>query len=153
MKAKNKHREVFIDIICFLFIGMFIYAATSKWFDFSMFKIQMSRQPLNRSLISVLIWAIPFSEVIVSILMMIPKKRHIGLRIATGMMLIFTGYILLGQLHYFGEIPCSCGGVISNFTWNQHLIFNLFFVLIGFIGIYFQLPKGIFNSNIKYDLG
>ena len=130
-----KTRTLFFNAVCLLFITMFIYAAVSKWLDFDVFEIHMKRQPFPPSVTPFLIWGLPPTEVVVSILLMLDKTRSLGLKIATGMMVLFSGYILLAKMHFFGDIPCSCGGALTKLTWTQHLFFNLFFVIAGAIAI------------------
>lgn len=126
-----KTRAFFINIVCFLFITMFVYAAVSKWLIFNVFVSQINKQPFDDKYTPLLVWGIPISEVIVALLMVFDRTRLSGLRIGTAMMILFTGYIILIKLHFFGKIPCACGGAISEFTWTQHLFFNLFFVITG----------------------
>ncbi|WP_343673644.1 MauE/DoxX family redox-associated membrane protein [Chitinophaga sp.] len=130
-----KTRTLFFNAVCLLFITMFVYAAVSKWMEFNVFVSQMHKQPFPHQVLPLLVWGIPFTELCVSLLLMLEKTRFIGLKIATGMMILFTGYIILVELRYFGEIPCSCGGAIVQFTWVQHLYFNLFFVSVGIIAL------------------
>jgi putative oxidoreductase len=49
-------------------------------------------------------------------------------------MLLFTFYILY-MLLFEKHLPCSCGGVLKEMTWKQHLVFNLFFTAIAFTGL------------------
>jgi hypothetical protein len=37
------------------------------------------------------------------------------------------------------NLPCSCGGVIQQLSWKQHIVFNISFIVLGIAGIYFQL--------------
>ncbi|WP_368677976.1 MauE/DoxX family redox-associated membrane protein [[Flexibacter] sp. ATCC 35208] len=136
---------LFFNTVCLLFITMFVYAAVSKWMDFNVFVSQMHKQPFPAQLLPLLVWGIPFTELCVSLLLMLEKTRFTGLKIATGMMILFTGYIILIELRYFGEIPCSCGGAIVQFTWVQHLYFNLFFVSIGLVAILLIRKMNIFS--------
>jgi putative oxidoreductase len=124
-----------INLVSFLFITMFTYAAVSKWLTFNVFVYQINKQPFDHKFMPFLIWGIPISEIVVSVLMMFEKTRTSGLKIATGMMIVFTGYIVLIKMNFFDKIPCSCGGAITQLTWTQHLIFNLFFVLAGVLAI------------------
>ncbi|OMP75985.1 MauE/DoxX family redox-associated membrane protein [Chitinophaga sp. LS1] len=140
-----KTRMLFFNTVCLLFITMFVYAAVSKWMDFNVFVSQMHKQPFPAQLLPLLVWGIPFTELCVSLLLMLEKTRFTGLKIATGMMILFTGYIILIELRYFGEIPCSCGGAIVQFTWVQHLYFNLFFVSIGLVAILLIRKMNIFS--------
>ena len=126
-----KTRALFINVVCFLFITMFVYAAVSKWLIFNVFVSQINRQPFNDKYTPLLVWGIPLSEVAVALLMVFDRTRLLGLKIGTAMMILFTGYIILIKLHFFGKIPCACGGAITEFTWTQHLFFNLFFVISG----------------------
>ena len=52
------------------------------------------------------------------------------------LMMLFTGYAGLVLAHYFGQVPCSCGGVLKNMGWTTHFVFNLFFLLLTAMGIY-----------------
>lgn len=134
MKAKDT-----ILLVCyFLFTSMFIYAAVSKLMNYEIFVIQMDRQPFPDRLTPLLVWGIPSAEVFAAIMMMTISLRKIGLFFSTALMICFTVYIILIKLNYYGIIPCSCGGVIASFTWTQHLIFNLFFIAIGIVGIYLE---------------
>lgn len=133
-----KARDTILLICYFMFTSMFIYAAVSKLMNYEIFVIQMNRQPFPDRLTPLLVWGIPLSEVFVAIMMMTISLRRIGLFFATAMMICFTAYIVLVKLNYYGVIPCSCGGVIASFTWTQHLIFNLFFIAIGIVGIYLE---------------
>jgi hypothetical protein len=126
-----KIRALFINTVCFLFITMFVYAAVSKWLIFNVFVSQINRQPFDDKYTPLLVWGIPLSEVGVSLLMVFDSTRLLGLKIGTAMMILFTGYIILIMMHFFGKVPCACGGAITEFTWTQHLFFNLFFVLSG----------------------
>jgi hypothetical protein len=63
-----------------------------------------------------------------------PRTRKLGLYISLGLMMAFTGYISYMMI-FIPDLPCSCGGVISKMTWGQHLIFNVFFMLLALTGI------------------
>nr|WP_281682026.1 MauE/DoxX family redox-associated membrane protein [Zunongwangia profunda] len=49
-------------------------------------------------------------------------------------MIVFTIYIWY-TLNYSDYIPCSCGGIISDLNWTEHLIFNLFWIVFAIIAI------------------
>ena len=133
-----KARDAALLICYFLFTSMFIYAAVSKLMNYRIFIIQMDRQPFPDRYTPLLVWGVLISEILAAVMMMTLALRRIGLFFATAIMICFTAYIILVKLNYYGVIPCSCGGVIASFTWTQHLIFNLFFVAIGIVGIYLE---------------
>lgn len=123
-----------VEIICYLFILLFVYAAASKFLDYEEFRIQLTQSPLLSAFAGWVAWIVPVLELIVAILLMIKGLKSIGLIASYALMVMFTTYIII-ILNFSEFIPCSCGGVISKMSWNQHLIFNLFLVLLAIIGI------------------
>ncbi|WP_407637169.1 MauE/DoxX family redox-associated membrane protein [Daejeonella oryzae] len=59
----------------------------------------------------------------------------LGLNFSLFLLIQFTIYIILIMLNVFGRIPCSCGGILEEMSWGQHLVFNLFFLLLTIIAI------------------
>ena len=143
-----KARDIILLACYFLFTSMFLYAAVSKLIAFQVFVVQMQRQPFSDAYGRFLTWAIPAVEILLSLMMVTNVFRKLGLYLSTSLMICFTGYILLVQLHYYGKIPCSCGGAISKLSWTQHLLFNLFFVGIGFLGIHLERRATILQQNV-----
>ncbi|WP_372976114.1 MauE/DoxX family redox-associated membrane protein [Mucilaginibacter sp.] len=133
---KNSNRISFQDVVAFFLIVLFIYTAVSKLLDFSQFQKQMELQTLPAWLQLVLIWSLPTIEIITGLLLMFIRTRMVGFYLSALLLIIFTGYIALVLLNYFGRVPCSCGGVIRTLGWGLHLIFNVFFLLLSFLGIY-----------------
>jgi len=121
---------VIIDIITALVILLFLYAGFSKIFDQWYFKYDLAKQPFPKWLQNILVWAIPFSEIFIAGLLIIKRTREAGLYLALFLMLLFTGYTATILLHFFAFVPCGCGGVIRMLSWPQHLVFNIFFVVI-----------------------
>ncbi len=56
-------------------------------------------------------------------------------------MVMFTAYIVL-ITRFSDYVPCSCGGVLEKLSWDQHLVFNIGFVVLGFMAIVIY-PKDI----------
>jgi putative oxidoreductase len=136
-----------IQIIASLLILLFTYTALSKLIDFQSFKGQMYNQTLPKSLATILIWALPGIELFTSILLSFEKTLKAGLYFAAILMTLFTAYIGLVLMNYFGRIPCSCGGVVKVLGWKLHLFFNLFFLLLSFLGIYFTYRERRLVAN------
>lgn len=130
----DKAKRNLVDVICYLFVLLFLYAATSKLIEYDKFQLQMSKSPIITDYASILVWMVPVLEIIISIMLLIDRFRMLGLYLAFGLMLMFTFYIY-AILNYSDSIPCSCGGVLEKMTWDQHLIFNIVFVILGIIGI------------------
>ncbi len=130
-------QRVYIEIICFLFIVLFFYAGVTKLIDHEGFVGQMGKSPLLTRYANWIAWLIPTVEIIITILLALPRWRSIGLYASFGLMTLFTFYII-AILSYSKELPCACGGVINTLDWKEHLVFNLFFVLLAILGINFN---------------
>lgn len=130
----DRTKQNLVDIICYLFVLLFLYAATSKLIEYDKFQLQMSKSPIITNYASILVWLVPLAEIIISIMLLIERFKMLGLYLAFGLMLSFTLYIY-AILNYSDSIPCSCGGVLQKMTWDQHLIFNIVFVVLGIVGI------------------
>lgn len=125
---------LFTEIICFLFILLFSYAALSKLWDFNLFKIQLGQSPLLTAFAGWVAWGIPIIELLTALLLAIPKYRLVALYAALGLMSLFTLYII-AILKFSDFVPCSCGGIFERMGWQEHLIFNVVFVILAILGI------------------
>jgi hypothetical protein len=128
-------RTTTIEIVSFLLILLFIYTATSKLFDYNKFNFQMHFYPWIKRFGGFISWALPTLELTIAILILIPKTKLIGFYASIILLATFTIYLILMLLFNY-NLPCSCGGVISKMTWKQHVIFNIVFIVINWVGIY-----------------
>ena len=133
----KKIKPIAIDVISYLFIGLFLYAAASKLMSYYDFKSQISKSPIITDYADTLVWLIPLLEIIICGLLFSRKTLLIGLYASTILMWIFTVYVF-AILNLSVQIPCACGGVFNQMSWNQHLIFNIAFVGLGFAGIFLK---------------
>ena len=135
---KNK-KAIAIEIICFLFILLFVYAAVTKLMDYQKFTVQIGQSPLLTDFAGILAWLVPGSELVFAGMLAIPRLRQIGLYASFSIMVMFTVYII-AILQFSENIPCSCGGVLEAMGWTEHLIFNIGFVILGLVGILLNAP-------------
>ena len=133
----NMKRRIAIEIICFLFILLFVYAAANKILDYQKFKIQIGQSPLLTGFGEFLPALVISVELGVSALLAIPRFRIAGLFAAFSLMTMFTAYIV-AILNFSSYIPCSCGGVLEHLGWTEHLYFNAAFVILGLAGVILQ---------------
>lgn len=137
------------EIIVLLLFSLFAYAATIKLMDYKMFLVQMNDQPFDDRYSVYLVWGLPALQFIIAAMLIFKRTLLAGLYSSLILMLIFTGYIALIKLNFFNHVPCSCGGVIPDFTWMQHLYFNLFFVVISVVGIVLHRQKRHITSSYE----
>lgn len=129
-----EHRHTIIEIISALFILLFVYTALSKLTGFANFRNTLWRSPLLKDVSTFIAYAIPITELIISLFLFIPRTWLIGFYASLALMSVFTIYIAY-MLLFEKDLPCSCGGVIQNMTWTQHLFFNGFFIFLSIISI------------------
>ena len=123
-----------IEVISFLFILLFTYAAIAKLMELEKFRIQIGQSPLLTDIARPVAVIVPVTEILISFLLAIPKLRFIGLLMALNLMVMFTTYVFI-IMNFSEYIPCSCGGVLQSLGWQGHLILNLVFVVLGIIGV------------------
>ena len=129
-----KHQQI-EKIIAVLFILLFVYAATGKLLRYEQFSIQLGQVSFLKPLAPVLSWAIPLLEYILTALLLKAETRRLGMMGSAILMSVFTLYIA-GMITFSPQLPCSCGGIINKLTWQQHLVFNLFFTALAYFGWY-----------------
>jgi uncharacterized membrane protein YphA (DoxX/SURF4 family) len=132
MNAKKK--ILLVEIISALFILLFVYAALTKVTEYQKFRIELGKSPLLNSYAEVIAAAVPGIELLISLLIAIKRFQYYALYFAFSLMAVFSAYIV-AILKFSPYIPCSCGGILQNMTWTQHLIFNIGFIVLGVVGV------------------
>ena len=117
-----------------LLIILWFYAALTKVVDYNNFVATLSRSPLIDQFANTIGWTLLTVEFGIVLLLFFPKLQALGLYASALLLIVFTGYILY-MLSYVPHLPCSCGGIIQQLSWKQHLIFNVAFILITIFGI------------------
>ena len=143
-------KEWIYKVAVSLFILLWVYAATAKVLEFDQFKIQMSQVSFLKPVAGILVWLIPLVEYSLAALLLVSKTRRLGLIGSAVLMSLFTVYIA-GMISFSPELPCSCGGIINNLTWQQHLLFNIGCTALAITGVYGHnsnnTPHNNSNSN------
>lgn len=144
-------RQLIIEIISFLFILLFVYAALMKLLDVEKFIVQLNQSPMLMAFAPVVAWTVPITELIVAALLLFTRTKLIGLIASFTLMAAFTMYIVV-ILSYAERIPCSCGGILQEMTWVQHLIFNIAFTALAVAGIALLSKERKANSSANQNL-
>ena len=137
----------FVLITTYSCIFLFIYAAVHKLLDFENFQIQLAQSPLLSVFATEVAYIIVILELFTALALSIPRFRFFGLLMSFGLMWLCSVYIFL-ILHYASHIPCSCGGVLDDLGWHEHLIFNLFFVVITAFSTHFISKSKKINGYV-----
>lgn len=115
-------------------MSMFLYTAFSKWSDVTMTQEQMALMPLMTPVAQLVVWLLPATEIAITLLIFFQQTRKTGFYAATILMVLFTLYIIYMMLFY-PQLPCSCGGFLTQLSWPGHLVFNSSFILLGIAAI------------------
>ncbi|MBO9672134.1 MAG: hypothetical protein J7577_01720 [Sphingobacteriaceae bacterium] len=140
-------RTKILQVISAAFILLWVYTAGNKLTNFQSYRQEMSLQVFSPAFAAILVYAVPFIEILCAILLLIKKTSKLGLVLSLLLMLAFTGYILLIISGYYPKTPCSCGGVIKAMGWKAHLIFNLFFVTAAILALYIKLKREVRDKD------
>jgi hypothetical protein len=135
-RIKNSRAVLAFDLISAILLVLLLYTGLSKLKDFQVFKTVLTASPWLGHFAGIIAWLLPFIEIAIAILLFIPSTRLYGLYCSFIIIFIFSIYLLL-MLSLSPKLPCNCGGVLKNLSWSQHIFFNLFFILLSLLGIYF----------------
>jgi uncharacterized membrane protein YphA (DoxX/SURF4 family) len=151
MKPIASLKKITVEVICYLYILLFVYAAVSKLLDFENFKIQLGQSPVLSVYANYLSWVVPIFELILAILLALPIFRSYALTAAYFLMILFTVYIVI-ILYYSPFVPCSCGGVLEKLSWNDHVIFNGVYILLALIALFLSIgdKKPYLNAIVRF---
>lgn len=130
-------KNTIVELICALLIILFIYTGLNKMMNLDKFSSEMRRSPFIEDMASFIAYTLPPGELLLSLLLIAKRTRLLGLYLSFALMALFTGYIWL-MLNYAWDLPCSCGGIISKLSWQEHLVFNGVFTGLSIIAIFLQ---------------
>ena len=152
MKSPAFLKTLVVEVICYLYILLFIYAAVSKLTDFQNFRLQIAQSPLLTAYAGFVAVTVLIMEFLISLLLAVPKLKLLGLYAAFMLMTMFSIYIVI-ILNYSPYIPCSCGGILEDMSWREHLRFNIAFVALATAAIYFKsYEKRVTSFSVHYKL-
>lgn len=130
-------KTIIVEIICALFVILFIYTGLNKLLDYDTFKFQLGRSPYLQDFSRSIALLLPPGELLVAIALVIKRTRLAGFYASFFLMSLFTGYVtIMLSLSYY--LPCSCGGILQALSWQGHLVFNSVFTLLAIAGALLQ---------------
>lgn len=125
-----------IEFVTVLYIILFLYTGINKLMDFRVFEKQLDASLILRPFAKLIVYGLPLLEFTLVLLLIVPRWRLKGLHMSTGLMILFTLYIIFILISSTKQ-PCSCGGIISEMSWPQHIIFNTVLTILAIIAIIF----------------
>jgi hypothetical protein len=121
-------------MISALLLLLFLYTSLSKLVDHETFKNVLSASPLLKPVAGIVAWLLPVTELGIVVLLFVPFLRIKGFYASFILISLFTLYLIY-MIAFTPNLPCNCGGVLKLLSWQQHVFFNLFFILLSLTGI------------------
>lgn len=137
-----------IVCICYALFFLFVYAALNKLISFNYYLYDLKRSPLLQAVALPVAIGVPAAELLVAGLLMPDKTRSYGLAGSVLLMVIFTAYVIY-VLGFTKERPCTCGGIIRELTWPQHLVFNIVFLILALFAFIMKKQHVILTQPSK----
>lgn len=134
MKGPLSLRLIVLNIISGLFILLFTYAAVSKLADYQKFQVELGKSPMLTSFAGIVAWLVPAIEILISISLLFSRWQLRAMYASYTMMVLFTSY-LITTLQFSDYVPCTCGGVLQDLTWQTHIVFNCGFIVLSIVGV------------------
>jgi hypothetical protein len=135
MKRKN-----IFGVAVFLSAVLFAYSAGAKIFDLPGYRSRIGDLPLPLWIAQPLTWLVPSVEILVVVLLLVPRTRLVGLISAVSLLVVFSVYLL--YLTQYPILSCACGGMLEQIGTGWHLSLNGGFILLGAAGL---------RNKIKYN--
>lgn len=146
-----KTKKTIATFCAILLIALWIITGMDKLWDLQGFKKILDRQPLPDWAVNYLYWIVPTSEI--SCLLVLTAGSALtthdtykkwftwGFVFSSVLMAAFTLFIALGVWGWYDKRPCGCGSVISSLSWEEHLVFNVFFLGVALLGVWASWNK------------
>lgn len=139
----NAFKEWISFGICLICMFLFLFSAYEKIIEHDQFLSGLKKVSFINQFAGFIAWAVPMLEILISILLIIPKTQKWGLYGFAGTMAVFSLYII-GMLLLQETLPCHCNLIIDKLSWSQHLWFNLAFIALATIAVKFS------KSNVNF---
>lgn len=130
-------------VTSYLLIFLFTYTGISKLIDHDNFYTSIMLSPVIHDKASIIVWLVPVTELLTVTLLLPAKYNRAGLMCSLLMMIVFTIYIVY-MVIFINDLPCSCGGVIKELSWSNHILFNSVFILLISISLLFTTQHKLF---------
>lgn len=129
-RLRESTKEWMVLGICLICTFLFLFSAYEKIIDHTRFANGLSRVSGIAPFAIIISWAVLILEILISKLLIIPKRHKLGLYGFAGLMIVFTLYIL-SMILLKEKLPCHCNLLIEKLTWGQHLWFNIAFIALS----------------------
>lgn len=148
-KERDKSWQgILLETIAILLMGLFLLTAIDKTVRFVRFYDELGKSPFLMAYAGAVAVGTPFIEGMVVWMLGNDQWRLRGLYSSVFLMSLFTAYIyVLTQYSYY--TPCLCSAAIESLTWEEHLIFNIVFLVLAIAGVVLKELKILKQKSLK----
>lgn len=143
MKKNEKILSLLYIVTDYSLIFLFTYTGINKLIDHNTFETTLLQSPVIRSQAAILSWLIPITELFTVFLLLLNKYKQSGYLFSLILMAIFTCYIAYMML-FIPQLPCSCGGILKELSWSNHLLLNSFLILLILVSLLSNTKQKLF---------
>lgn len=131
------------SLTCYLLVFLFTYTGITKLIDHTIFKSSIQQSPIIGNYATVISWLIPILELLFVIMLSLERYRQKGFLFSLLLMIAFTAYIAY-MILFIPHLPCSCGGILKELSWSNHLLFNCLIILLILISYLSKARQKLF---------
>lgn len=143
----KRYGDILNRAVIALLILLWIYSGVSKLIESEETQLQILNQVFPKALSRAILWSISIIEILAAFLLSFRTSRQAGIIISVALMGVFNLYIVAVVQGLFRYTPCSCGGIIANLSWSQHLIFNACFLVLALYALVINLKERRSEKN------
>ncbi|MFC5624570.1 MauE/DoxX family redox-associated membrane protein [Algoriphagus winogradskyi] len=122
-------------ILCTFLILLWTYTGLDKVIRFDASRKAFYNQTFPGELAEILAYAIPFTELLLALLLLFSVTRWWGYLGSILLLSVFTTYVGLIWVGAFPRVPCNCAGIIESLGWAEHFVLNVVCIGVAILGL------------------
>jgi uncharacterized membrane protein YphA (DoxX/SURF4 family) len=136
------------DLICFVLVLNYFYEGVQKLAYLDVYGFWITHAPVIRKFGSILKYAIPISEIVIAVLLLMPKFRKAAFIASIFMQIGFILWVMSVYL-FTGYLFWPYHALWDNPTWMQKMVYGLMLAWMALTGILLSRSKTRSNGKIK----
>lgn len=139
-----KNSAVFIS---FILILVWVYTGLDKLLRWEASWKAFHNQPFPAELARMLSYLVPFTELLIALLLLFSFSRWWGFLSSILLLTVFNTYVGLIWVGAFPRVPCNCAGILETLSWSVHFWLNSFLIILSIVGIWLIHRKEMIENS------
>jgi uncharacterized membrane protein YphA (DoxX/SURF4 family) len=136
-----ENQSLFKLLPSYLLAFLWTYTGLDKLIRFEQSRKAFHNQTFPPELAEILSYAVPITEIILAILLVLNISRWWGYLGSILLLTVFITYVGLIWVGAFPRVPCNCAGLIDSMGWTAHMILNLNLLILAIVGLWIESKK------------